>query len=644
MLKRTQSKKSPDRPVWLGQPELLEQTASWYADQAEKGRVAEFVAENDDGDNLDLAPTLVGSHRDPGESSRATKVAENHRKVEDIILKHLSNLYFILEDEDKFMEDPRVEVELREILKLKTAATARFAHVENIRSKNDRDEKRYLEEVHNIVYYLRKYRVFLHDLKDTVKVDKNVLLAAEDVLCELKRHARWHQRKEREVQKKRKERGQEEVGEEYETPRTKKLALRASDEKNTDVSMIEESVELGDTAGSGTLCQAVELSDSEESLSSAKLKFEPLSNQLDSEPSDSKTRLTYAKKAGGEFEAVCESYGTSSKEKEEQEKAEEFRAFRERNVRSTVAVLEWFINNLGENSLSLEAISYQMDRIILAAEGQPDDKWEIEFLQRNVEPGHEEYLEEFLLKGLKNYRVLLYHYPSLASDTDTRMIQRILEAKDMMETIEQERFARELESVSLSSNASNEDDGKNKSKKNKDELDSDVEIVEKQQARSHGHCSCGTTCYLAAVRPLTPESELPAEERELRDWYETNLEILKAHVSSLVKFLDLRTMDVLAGKTIDPTIILHAKKIRELDRGTMKEIETKNVEGIQSAYKDEVIGLTLKQKFINYYYLVLDPESALEVDEGVVEACSNLLQAASQKDLEGYKMEISGFT
>jgi hypothetical protein len=508
---------------------------------------------------------------EPSEPSRVTQsVAAHHRSVAKFVMENLATLYRRLQ-EDEIMEDPRVKDEFKEIIKLKNAPTVRFRDVDIIRSKNDRDSRNTRREIDNVVWNIRKYRVYLHDVamkEEGIKVDTNVLSEVQRMLVELENHTRRHKGKKKALS---------------EDPPDSKIP------KST----------------------------------------KPESKKLERKTSDIKTETEDIVLEEESLDEIYESYGTPQEEKEEQELAEEFPIHRKRIIQATAERLGHYIEGLGEDSLLLDIIQYQLNRILQVTEGEPENEWEIYCVKKEVDNGHGGSLEEFLLDGLKRYRIFLYYYSRFTSEVDTMLIEKIIEARNIMAAL----------GVGLVDSSGNEEGRDISDSESEDRSERDMGLFEGEHVLTDGDCSCGRFCSLALARPITPEGELPTEEREMQEWYEENQEIHKRHVTSLAAFLDLCTKDALAGKTIDPNILLCAKKVRDLDRGTMKEIEETALDDALEAVYEEVIDQSFVHQIINYYIQAMDPDSLFKLDKEVVRACKNLLEAVLAEDVEKENVE-----
>lgn len=303
------------------------------------------------------------------------------------------------------------------------------------------------------------------------------------------------------------------------------------------------------------------------------------------------------------------------------------------------------MDHLATHTSYLNAISHQMDRIVEMAEGGTEHPAEISSLKRETGNDPEATVEEYLLHGLKQYRVLLYHYPNLASDVDTRLLAEIVQAR---ETVAAFGIGPEKEDQDSTSNGSIEGECGSVESQSDSDSGSDTEMHERNLP--NGDCSCGAICRLALARPLTPEGEPSEEERNLQERYERDQEYLEKSVTFIASILDTCVEEAKAGETIDPNILNWAKKVRDWNRGTMRaydiirEYGQDEIDEAMEAYEPGSCGRSFMYHFIQHYIQASDRESPIELDERVVKACKKLLEAVSEASSEIQDGEVLGPT
>ncbi|KAE8446721.1 hypothetical protein EG329_011765 [Mollisiaceae sp. DMI_Dod_QoI] len=585
----------------------------------------------------------TSSPKDSAPTNSSTKhgtidLFTKHNRIKDALLKQFHEFNLYLQDHPTPVQDPRVEDELSILVKLVANTDTNFAGVDELRNKIERDEKRYLIPTDSLVLYLRKYRVVLHDLGGTLGLDMDVLAASKRVLSAVRQ---LNQRKKspeqigqgKEAKEKRDERPKdksiEDSGKSHVATKDSKLeALETQEICTEDVSQQKQRREIAITNSVSTVAKGneenIEETDAKTTVTILhwpELNWSEL--ELDGRLQEDKAEEHEQLESQQESEKRLDTLdGPPLEDVDEQLEME---TLHESAIETALEVLNLFATQLSVDDEIDERIEWQMEKIVQLSEGESESDWEINNLQEDVREPLGDFIEDWVLNALKQYRIFLYSWAHVKPKLDQTLVDKIHELRNLIAREREATSAEDVDQMSTSSELS-----ENRF------LDAGEEHV-----MTEGSCSCGTVCELALARPLTPEGELDESERKLSSWYEKRQALNNQRAKLIVEYLDLHTEALQAGEPVDPVIRLYVKKLRDMSRGKEKEnsVDEEEEEFFEAEnWQTQAFRMDLA----NYYYECQDSHCNIELDNDVVEACNELLKVMSQQHLASAKSMIFG--
>ncbi|KUJ12966.1 uncharacterized protein LY89DRAFT_673070 [Mollisia scopiformis] len=598
---------------------------------ARKIRFLDAEASSDSGAADSNAQNSDAASNAAQKKNKSHLLAKHDRIMEDL-LKQLYELPILLQNTKKIMEDPRVEVELKKVIDLAATANSWSSDVEDVREKVRRDEKRSMSDFDLLVYNLRRYRVLLHELDGTLAVNMEILEKSADLLekvqeHKLRRHRELHRQDHDDIRISKKQKNEAQKN------------IRGSDNKPPGSRPDrdgEDDIQMKSTPGNDDpKTQALAPETGSERVGVQELPeiiITPPASVDDSEVAMQATTWedeatdTGLAEADEMMDSIYDLYGMSCDKDTIEDEVEDY----EKLINQILETLTAFAVQLRPEGEFDTKIAYQMDRILQLSRGDVEKEWEISQLRLDLLQGGGESVEERVLYLLKSYRILLHALVSYGLQMEGRVTEKIIEVHELMS-----QYQNSLPDIEEET-SSQEWDGDVKS-----EFAESLESLEVEHVFQDGNCSCGTFCHFARARPVTPEGELDATERGIRDWYEKTQAAIKEHAYSIAVFLKLHTEQVKAGDTVDPIILWHAKKLRDLNVGKQREgLEPQQYD--QSLEETRVELKVFRQQLINYFYECQDSGSLMELDPEVVAACIELLKANFQQHWDIEKKRVLG--